>query len=109
MTTSAPKSVGKLQDLTKIAPGMYNLLMENDKVRVYELRIKPGQKVEMHSHPSVSAYSFSDANNKWTFPDGRTQDMDLKAGQVIWSPPFSHAVENTGTTETHLLVTELKE
>ena len=98
----------KSTDALKVGGEAYRLLLENDRVRVLELRMKPGAKMGMHSHPSVVAYSFGEAKNRWTLPDGKTEDMQLKAGQVIWSGPFTHAAENTGKTETHLLVVELK-
>jgi quercetin dioxygenase-like cupin family protein len=103
------KVVDRSMDPLNVAGGeAYRVLFENEKVRVLELRLKPGAKMTMHSHPAVVAYSFGDAKNKWTLPDDKTLDNELKAGQVIWSEPFTHAAENTGNTETHLLVVELK-
>ncbi len=96
-------------DALKVAPDLYKVLLENNKVRVLELRIKPGRKVEMHSHPSMLVYCLSDAKNRFTFPDGRIQDIQLKNGEVRWMEPFSHTGENIGKTETHLILVEFKE
>ncbi len=63
----------------------------------------------MHSHPSMVVYSLSDCKNRFIFPDGRTQDIQLKNGETRWMDPFSHAAENIGKTETHLILVEFKE
>ncbi len=94
-------------DAVKAAPDLYKVLLDNSKVRVLELRVKPGEKVQMHSHPSMAIYAFNDARNRFTFPDGKTQDIELKAGETRWMDPFSHAAENIGKSETHLLLIEL--
>ena len=41
------------QDVVKVAPEHYKVLLENDKVRVLEVRIKPGEKEAMHAHPAT--------------------------------------------------------
>ncbi|HEX2170445.1 MAG TPA: hypothetical protein VHF65_09110, partial [Nitrososphaera sp.] len=38
-------------DAVKVAPDSYKVVLENDAVRVLEVRIKQGTKSEMHSHP----------------------------------------------------------
>jgi quercetin dioxygenase-like cupin family protein len=99
----------ELMDAVKVAPDAYRVLLENDKVRVLELRIKPGEKIPMHSHRySMVAYSFGATTHKWTLPDGKTRDMHLKAGEIVWSGPFAHGAENTGKTDVHLLIVEIK-
>jgi quercetin dioxygenase-like cupin family protein len=40
------------QDLVKVAPKICKVLLENDRVRVLEIRFKPGGKLPMHSHPA---------------------------------------------------------
>jgi hypothetical protein len=35
--------------------------------------------------------------------------VKIKAGEAAWSDGVSHAVENVGTTEAHVLNIELKE
>ncbi len=35
-----------------ISPQNYNLMLENDHVRVLEYRSHPSEKSEMHSHPA---------------------------------------------------------
>jgi beta-alanine degradation protein BauB len=96
-------------DALHAAPNVYKLIMENDRVRVFEARFKPGEKAPMHSHPDHMVYVFDDGKLKLTPSNGKPQIMDLKAGQTIWMDASSHAAENLGKTDAHLLVTELKD
>jgi beta-alanine degradation protein BauB len=95
-------------DPAEIAPGVVKVLLDNDKVRVMDVRSKPGDKVPMHDHPTVIAYVLEDSQDRWIFPDGSVQDHDLKAGQVLYAEPFRHAEEPRGDFGVHLLVVELK-
>jgi quercetin dioxygenase-like cupin family protein len=40
------------QDILKVAPKNCKVLLENDRVRVIRVVTKPGEKIEMHSHPA---------------------------------------------------------
>src|SRR5213594_1488691 len=97
------------QDSVKVAPKNVKLLLENNRVRVLEVRIKPGEKIPMHSHPAHLTYSLSTARGKYSSPDGETAIGEAKPGEVFWSEAITHASENVGTTEIHALVVELKE
>jgi quercetin dioxygenase-like cupin family protein len=100
--------VNSAQDPVKLSPQYYKVLLENDQVRVLEYHLKPGEKEPTHSHSAGVVYVFGDAKLKFTFPDGRTEEGAATAGEVIWRNPVTHRVENTGTTEAHALVVDLK-
>ena len=95
-------------DAVKVAPDSYKVLLENDAVRVLEVRIKQGAKSEMHSHPKSVAICLNDQRLKFTFPNGKSENADLKSGQSVWLDGISHAVENTGTEDVRSVVVELK-
>jgi quercetin dioxygenase-like cupin family protein len=96
------------QDLAKVSPQDVKVLLENDRVRVLEVVHKPGAIEPMHSHPAYLTYFLTDTKLKITLPDGKTEERDRKAGQVRWSEPVTHSVENIGTTEQHFIIIELK-
>ncbi len=96
------------QDQVKVAPNNTKVLLENDRVRVLDVQTKPGEKLAMHSHPAYLVYSLSTSKAKFTSPDGKTTESELKAGAVNWREAETHAVENVGTTDSHVLVIELK-
>lgn len=101
-------SKGLAQDPVKLYPDRYKVLFENEKVRVLELRDKPGDKSVMHSHPSYVVYVFKDFKRRFFRPDGKSKDLEGKAGTAMWSEAVTHAEENIDTTETHVLLIELK-
>ncbi len=101
-------STALAQDPVKVAPDNVKVLLENDRVRVLDARLKPGEKEPMHSHPAGVVYSLSDYKIRVTYPDGKTEEREGKPGLARWSDPVTHAVENVGTTELHAVWIELK-
>jgi beta-alanine degradation protein BauB len=82
-------------------------LLENDKVRVSEVTLAPGEKLPSHQHPDFVIYVLSGGELTGTPAGGSPQKMTLERGQAIFSPAVTHAVENTGTTPLKLLVVEM--
>ena len=96
------------QDPVKQSPQYYKVLIDNDEVRVLEYHLKPGEKEPMHSHPRGFVYYLADAKVRVSFPAGKTEESQLKAGEAHWRDALSHAVENIGNTEAHAIALELK-
>ncbi len=91
-----------------VAADVYKLVMENDKIRVFDVRFQPGQKAAMHGHPNHLVYVLADGNLRLTFPDGQSQEVALSAGQSLWMDAGPHETVNIGDAEAHNLVVELK-
>ncbi len=83
-------------------------LLENDRVKVSEFRQKPGEKTGMHEHPEVVVYPFTDGVLRFTFRDGRTEDVQLRTGEVLFRSDQWHDVENIGKREVRALTIDLK-
>ena len=99
----------KIPDVLKAAANAYTLLMENEKVRVLDIHLKPGEKAPMHNHPDDHVvYVMNNARFRLTFSDGKSGEFDLKAGQVLWMEAGSHSTENIGASLGHNLVVEVK-
>ena len=96
-------------DPLEVAPDMYKLKFENDRVRVMEVTFQPGEKIAEHSHPDHFVVVEEGGKLQISHPDGSVMDADLKVGDVVWINAESHWAVNTGTTVVRLLVTELKE
>jgi quercetin dioxygenase-like cupin family protein len=98
------------QDVTKVAGGTetHKVILDNDQFRVLDVRIPPGQKIAMHSHPANVVYYVTDYKIKATSPDGKTAIREGKAGTAVSFGPTTHAVENVGPAEIHLVQTEMK-
>jgi quercetin dioxygenase-like cupin family protein len=96
------------RDAVTVAPHLYKVLLENDRVRVLEVRANPGVKTEMHTHPSQVVVALSDSKFRFTSPDGQTMEAELKAGLAMFMDPVEHTTEIMGATASHVLLFELK-
>ena len=96
------------QDRKVVDPSM-RILLENDRVRVQEHYLKPGEKIGMHSHPDKVIYAINHWKVRETYPDGTSRVVEGKAGTAVWGSAKSHAVENIGTTDVRNIVIELKD
>lgn len=102
-----PKAAGRGQDRATAVPDM-KVLLENERVRVQFHDVKVGEKTPMHSHPSYVAYVFGPYKARFVFGDGSVKTAERKAGDVFYSGPVVHSVENIGATPIHNLIVELK-
>jgi quercetin dioxygenase-like cupin family protein len=91
------------------ASNAYKVLVENDRVRVMEIVLNPGETAPMHNHPNGHiVYIVNDAKFKLEFPDGKSTEIDLKGGNAIMMDAGPHETTNVGATVGRNLVVELK-
>lgn len=98
-----------IPDVLEVAKSGYELLLENKKVRVMEIKLKPREKSPMHNHPNDHViYVVKDAQFKLSFPNDKSDVFDLKTGKVLWIEAGSHQTENIGFTDGYCIVIEIK-
>jgi len=95
-------------DPVKVDPKHYTVLTDNAQVRVLKVHYGPHEKSVMHSHPATVAVFLSSGNGRFTFPDGKTQDLTFKLGDAQYSDATTHLPENTGDQAFDVVVIELK-
>lgn len=96
------------QDPVKVDANHYKVEFENESVRVLRVKVGPGEKSVMHAHPNAVAIFMSSGRGKFTFPDGKTEERDITAGQTLWTPAITHQPENIGSTAFEVILVELK-
>lgn len=96
------------QDPVKVDPKHYKVEMENAQVRVLHVHYGPHEKSVMHSHPADVAVFLTDAQGKFTYPDGKTESFSAKAGQAQYFEPVTHLPENSSDKPFDLVLVELK-
>ena len=101
-------SATRTQDPLVVNAKTIALKMENQRVRVLEATIKPGDKEKLHSHPAYVIYVIAGGKFRNHAADGTTTDGEFKTGDVIYRDPVTHWAENTGDTTIHLVLVELK-
>ncbi len=105
---SAVAFAAKAQDPVKVAPKHYKVEFENAQVRVLRINVGPHEKTPMHSHPAGVVVWVTDGHVKFTYPDGKTEEAQGKAGQALWSAPVTHAGENLSDKPIEVIQIELK-
>src|ERR1700720_785534 len=68
------------RDPVKLDSKHYKVELENDRVRVVRIRYGPREKSVMHQHPPGIGVFVTDASFKFTYPDGKTENIQEKAG-----------------------------
>ena len=96
------------QDATKVDPTHYTVLTDNAQVRILKVHYGPHEKSVMHSHPATVAVFLTDATAKFTYPDGKTEIRNVKAGDAQYGASTVHLPENTGDAGMVVIVVELK-
>ena len=96
------------QDPVKVDPKHYSVVSENDQVRILKVHYGAHEKSVMHSHPNSVAVFLTDGTSHFTFPDGKTSDMKVKAGDAVYVPALTHLPEDPGDKPFELILVELK-
>ena len=96
------------QDPVKVDSKHYKVEFQNAKVRVLRIKYGPHEKSVMHWHPNSVAIFVTDANGKFTFPNGTSQDFNSKAGETRWNEAGLHLPENTSDESFEVILVELK-
>ncbi|HEY8563748.1 MAG TPA: hypothetical protein VIL74_25440 [Pyrinomonadaceae bacterium] len=112
----APDARAEL-DAVVAAPAQHRVVFENERIRIVEFKVRPGEFVPVHTHRWASVnyvlklgdfLSYDVAGNLKL--DSRTGNTAIKQGGVFELPPFPppHAVRNIGDAEMHAISVELK-
>lgn len=97
------------QDPVTSNPKVYHVMLENATVRVLHVGVAaPGQKTVLHEHPDNAVVLLTDSRIRFTGPDGKSQDVEVKAHEAMWSPAGKHSGENIGTGPIEGVIVELK-
>lgn len=89
------------------------LLYENDQVKVWEVRLAPGERGPFHAHTRNYFWTVVDAGvGKQRLADGSYMVRDYEVGQTQFSThstddPLIHDLENVGDTELRFITVEL--
>ena len=95
----------------------HRLVLENDRVRVLDTRISPGDTVPVHTHrwPAVNHISSwsdfvrRDAEGR-VLVDTRGRPPPARLPLVAWSEPLPpHTLENVGTADLQVVSIEIKD
>jgi oxalate decarboxylase/phosphoglucose isomerase-like protein (cupin superfamily) len=106
--SKAPVRSPKL-DPVAIDPAHNVLLFENDQVRVFRSWREAGGTEMMHEHAGTGRVGvfLTDLNATVKLADGSSSALHVKAGDVSWSAPVTHATTNLGPNKLEMIVVEV--
>jgi hypothetical protein len=93
----------------KAEPETAKVLLDTERVRVTEVRVKPGAKFELKGHPYQFVYMLTDGSLVFSPPGKQPYELMLRAGEVSLLPSQSMMPENDGEKELRAVVVEIKE
>jgi hypothetical protein len=111
VVTEPPRDAFPPTDDPADGPLGEELLLENDRVRVWQDRVEPGGQQEIHTHrrPYLSVV-VRGAHGQIVGADGNVDyEMDRTPGEVRYfgDVPRTHALRNTGDEPIEVVVIEL--
>lgn len=96
------------RDAAEAAPNVYTVLFENERVRLVEARVRPGDSSPLHSHPAGLVHVVSGGPVTFEAAGGHRVDVELKTGLSRWREAEEHTVTSRGETEVVVLIFEPK-
>ena len=85
-----------------------NALLENEQIKVRELRLAPGAKQPSEARPNTFLYALTDGSLVFSPPGRTAYELTFKAGEALWIPSQETATANEGDKEVRALLVEVK-
>jgi hypothetical protein len=89
-------------------PDAYQVLYENDRVRVLRYHDHPRHRTTVHAHPDSVMVTLSSFRRRLGV-GGREVEVELEAGEARWLDAQQHYGENIGDTDSQAIFVELKD
>ncbi len=106
--SATPKFQPSGQDPVKIVPESHSVEFENQRARVLRVRYEPHEKSVTQEYPSQIQINLTVAHLLFTYPDGSTEPVEAKAGQVLSFPPSQRLPENLSDFPYEVIAIEWK-
>lgn len=101
-------TVLNVQDPVTVNAKTITVKLDNPRVRVLDVTLKPGEKEKTHSHPAYVVYVIEGGKVRNHASDGTVAEAEFKPGDVVYRDPLTHWAENIGKTTIRLVLVELK-
>ena len=102
----AKPAAAKADEKKAAQPSNRKVLFENDKVLVYETTTKAGESTSARERPPRVARALTSGTTMRTYPDGKTEKVEWKAGDVRWLPKENFANKNIGKSDFVLYIVQ---
>ena len=82
-------------DPVRVAPHIFENVLENDKLRVLKVIERNGETPPLHSHPERLVVYLSPCAWMETGTDGRAEMQSFRLGDVVWAAGLTHGGETS--------------
>jgi quercetin dioxygenase-like cupin family protein len=96
-------------DAVELAPDVYSVLLEDERVRVLAFDLPVGARDNYHYHPHEVGYFVTGGRIKVMAPGGLYSNADVPDSLVRAHKPWIHGQENIGDTDIYGIVVEIKD
>lgn len=86
-------------DPVKVAPHIYEVAFENDRVRVLKQTIRNGETPPLHAHPDRVVVYLNPCAWLVRNADGSTRMESFKFGEAVWASAEAHGGETATVIE----------
>jgi quercetin dioxygenase-like cupin family protein len=101
-------SAASAQDPAVVNAKTIQVRLENDRVRVLEAVLQPGEREQLHSHPAYVTYVLAGGKLRVHGADGSARESVVATGDVLYREALTHWAENIGDAPVRFLLVELK-
>lgn len=105
-STSMP-AYDPAMDPVKVEAAFAKVHADTLNVKLYEVALKPGDSVALHTHPDHIFYVIEGGKAEIKLKDTEAQIFDLKAGTGLVLGAQTHSGKNIGTTTIKILVGDI--
>ena len=93
----------------KVSPEIYEVLLENEAVKVMKVTFAPGQEDNMHDHYPFTFYLLDGGKAQVTMPDGKVNEREIPNGFIGHNRlGVRHKVKNIGPNMLNIILIEHK-
>jgi quercetin dioxygenase-like cupin family protein len=93
----------------EVSPDVYQVILENDDVKVLDVTFAPGQGDNIHEHGVITYYGIKGGKLQNTLPDGTVKEMEVPDGFVGHGNTIvKHQMENVGDDTVKVIIVEHK-
>jgi len=90
------------------SPEQYELLLENERVLVLKMVLKPSESDAFHRHNNETVYFEKGSKLKIETLGGESIVADVPDGHVMWHEAWTHRVTNLGDQTAIAIIVEEK-
>lgn len=90
---SAGAALSPALDPPRVAPHIYSVKLENERIRVLEATIRNGELPPLHEHPDRLVVYLSSCAWLEVTGDGERRMQSYSIGDIVWEPGMMHGGE----------------